>query len=241
MPSMTLRGIVLRHANYRDHDRMLTLFSPEHGRVETLARGCRRPKSPLLPASEFFAQGEFVLFESHDKYTLSNCALEDTYYPLRLDPYRLTCASYLAALCLAAAQPGEPAPGLYALLLQGLHRLAYEESQPPLHVTTAFLLLYAVEIGYKPRMNHCAHCRAPLDTSAGALLDVAAGGFVCPDCGRAAYRLGADQVRWMRQVMAAGLEGQGDGKLDASDLFVVLRRYVESRLETGIKVSQMLP
>lgn len=31
-------AIVLRYANYRDNDRMLTLFSPTRGRIEALAR-----------------------------------------------------------------------------------------------------------------------------------------------------------------------------------------------------------
>lgn len=246
MPSVTLRGIVLRLANYRDHDRMLTLLSPELGRVDALSRGCRRPKSLLLAASELFVQGEFVLFQSHEKYSLTACALADSYYPLRLDPYRLTCASYLAGLCQAAAQPAEPAPELFALLLQGLHLLAYEEDRLPLSVTTAFLLRYAEVIGYKPRLNHCALCRAPLDAQNGALLDVEAGGLVCPDCGgKTAYRLSGGQVAWIRRGLAQGLgageEGEDAGEQDVADLFVILRRYVESRLETTIKVSKLLP
>lgn len=51
-------AIVLRYANYRDNDRMLTLFSPTKGRIEALARGCRKPRSPILNASELFALGD---------------------------------------------------------------------------------------------------------------------------------------------------------------------------------------
>ena len=46
MPSVTTQGIVLRYANYREHDRMLTILSPDYGRIDALSRGCRRPKSP---------------------------------------------------------------------------------------------------------------------------------------------------------------------------------------------------
>ena len=242
MPSETLRAIVLRHANYRDHDRMLTLFSPQQGRVDALSRGCRRPKSPLLAASEVFVQGEFVLFRSGERYTLSSCAIDDTYYPLRLEPYRLTCASYLLGLCQAAVQPGEAAPGLFALLLTGLCHLAYQERELPLSVTTAFLLLYADVIGYRPRLNHCAHCRAPVDSTQGGLLDVEAGGLVCPACAdKTAYRLTAAQVAWIRAVLARGLEEEESLLTDVADLFIVLRRYVESRLEASIKGSGLLP
>ena len=63
------KGIVLRHADYREHDRMLTLLSPTLGRVEALCRGCKRLGSPLLPASELFALGDFELFSGKGRMT----------------------------------------------------------------------------------------------------------------------------------------------------------------------------
>ena len=44
MPSITTQGVVLRFANYRDHDRMLSILSPEFGRVEALSRGKEGPR-----------------------------------------------------------------------------------------------------------------------------------------------------------------------------------------------------
>ena len=81
MPSITTPGIVLRHANYRDHDRMLTILSPHYGRLDVLSRGCRRPKSALMPASELFVHGEFVCYQQNDRATLSSCEITDTLSP----------------------------------------------------------------------------------------------------------------------------------------------------------------
>ena len=86
MPSVTTQGIVLRYANYREHDRMLTILSPDYGRIDALSRGCRRPKSPLMPVSELFVSGEFVLYQSHDHFTLTSCALADSFYPCGWSP-----------------------------------------------------------------------------------------------------------------------------------------------------------
>ncbi len=240
MPAITTRGIVLRHANYRDHDRMLTILSPNYGRMDALSRGCRRPKNALMPASELFVTGEFVLFLQNDHATLTSCQLDDTFYPLRMEPYRLTCASYMAALCAAAAQPGEDASALYALLLRGLYYLAYDKDADPLETTTAFLLLFADATGYRPRLSRCAHCRTPLDLENGAPFDVAAGGLCCPNCAsRNTYRMSVEDIRWMSETIRHGLTPQKN--TGAGTLFDVLRRYVESRLETPIKVSKLLP
>lgn len=240
MPSITTPGIIVRHANYRDHDRMLTILSPAYGRVDVLSRGCRRPKSALLSASELFVHGEFVLYMSNDRSTLTSCALTDTFYPLRLEPYRLTCASYMTALCAAAIQPGQSARELYALLLKGLYYLAYDDDCDPLTTTTAFLLLFADATGYRPRLSRCAHCRTPLELEDGAPFDVAAGGLCCPDCAsRATYPLQKADIVWMSETIRNGLSPQKAN--DAAHLFDMLRRYVETRLETPIKVSRLLP
>ena len=279
MGTLKAEGIVLRHADYRDHDRMLLLLTPDHGLVDALCRGCRRPKSPLLPAGQCFSQGEYMFFRNRDRYTVTACSLLSVHYSLRQEPYRLTCASYMAGLCRAAAQPGEPAPELYALLLWGLNQLASAEDETFLLViTSAFLLRYADVTGYRPRLNHCANCAGALSPPEGAAgvdprapvpgrnggaasgpaayslwWDVQAGGLVCGNCAdKESMRLTGAQAAWMRGVLARGAEAlsailppdpAGAPGVPANEkaLFVALKRYVESRLETTLKVSKMLP
>ena len=240
MPSVTTRGVVVRLVNYRDHDRMLTLLSPQLGRVDALSRGCRRPRSALLAASELFVSGEFVLCDSREHGALTACQIDDTFYPLRLEPYRLTCASYMASLCAAAAQPGQEARQLYELLLRGLYYLAYDPQADPLETTTAFLLLLADVSGYRPRLSRCASCRTPLDVGAGALWDGAAGGLCCPACRtRESARLSQEQIAWMCGVLRGGLTPQKN--TGAGSMFDLLRRYVEDRLETPVRAGRLLP
>lgn len=240
MASITTRGIVLRFANYRDHDRMLSILSPEYGLIDAQSRGCRRPKSALMPASELFVYGEFVLFRSNDRFTLTSCQIDDTFYPLRLEPYKLTCASYMAALCHAGAQPGQEARQMFELLLRGLYLLSYSRHSDPLTLTTAFLLQFADRMGYRPRMRRCAHCRTPLPEEGPWLFDIAAGGFCCSNCAsRATWPVTMEEYIWMCRVIKnplAEMEDTGEKRL-----FDMLRRYVESRLETPIKVSRLLP
>lgn len=241
MPSETLQALVLRHANYRENDRMLTLLSPERGRIDVLSRGCRKPRSALLPSSEVFVHGEFVLFSQNGKLTLTSCAITDSFFPLRLDNDLLTCGMYLLELAQAAAVPEQPARELYELTLRALYLLCYDSSFAPLSLVTAYLLLFASLMGYRPRLNHCAVCRRALDTSRGALLFREAGGLCCAGCApKSADPISAGAVDWMRRTLATGLspEALQNG---ASGLFEPMRRYVESRLDYTIRSSRFLP
>ena len=105
MGQITTNAIVLRRADYRENDRMLTLFSPTLGRIDALCRGCRRQKSPLMAASELFCSGEYVLYQARERTTVISCQIADSYYPLRADYERLSHGVYALELCGAAVQP----------------------------------------------------------------------------------------------------------------------------------------
>ena len=235
MPAITVSAIVLRTVNYRDNDRMLTLLSPALGRLEVLARGCRRPKSPLMSASEVFCTGEYVLFSQRDRHILTSCTLHDSFYPLRLDYSLLSCGAYLLNLCEAAAQPGEESAPLFWLLLKTLHRLAYGQEDRR-GLVSAFLLHYAVVLGYKPRLNHCVHCGRKLEQDEPVLFNCEAGGLSCAICPQTknSLPLTIRQALWLKSVFNSGPEASnglngGDAPFDS------LRCYVETRLERPIK------
>lgn len=188
-------AIVLRYANYRDYDRMLTLLSPTRGKLEVLSRGCRRPKSPLLNASELFALGDFQLYTKQERATLVSANLLETFYPLRGDFDRLSVGVYLLNLAEAAVQPGEPCQELFMLLLHTLSRLTFSDQEwKPL--LAGFLLHYAAVIGFKPRLVHCVGCGRHLTEGEQVYFDLAEGGLCCEAChGKGTVPLAAGQAR----------------------------------------------
>ncbi len=235
MPAITVSAIVLRSVNYRDNDRMLTLLTPNLGRVEVMSRGCRRPKSPFMSSSEVFCTGEYVLFSQHDRKILTSCTLHDSFYPLRLDYGLLSCGAYLLNLCEAAAQPEEESGSLFWLLLRTLHRLAYGQEERR-GIISGFLLHYASVLGYKPRLNHCVHCGRKLAEDEPVYFDCEAGGLACSKCPKteSSLPLNQKQAGWLQTVFRDGPEASAT--LQGSDApFDSLRCYVETRLEKPVK------
>ena len=118
-------AIVLRHADYRDNDRMITLLSPSRGRIDALIRSCRKPKSHNLNAGELFALGDYMLVEKGGRNTVTSVRLIETFYPLRNDYTRLTVGVYLLNLADAAAEPEQEQRELFMLLIHTLSRLTF--------------------------------------------------------------------------------------------------------------------
>ena len=245
-------AIVLRSANYRDNDRMLTLFSPTRGRLEVLSRGCRRPRSPLLAASEVFALGDFELYTKGNHLSLVGARLIETFYPLRNDFDRLACGTYLLNLCEEAIQPGQNAQELFMLLLHTLSRLTFsDQAWRPL--LSGFLLHYSGIEGFKPRLNHCVRCGRAFADEEDAFFD-ADGGLCCDACHKRdlaedalrripqihRFPVSAAQCRWMRHALTVG----SSRWLDAEDTpapYPLLRRYVETHLDAPVRSASMLP
>ena len=231
MAYQSTQAIVLRRVDYREHDRILTLLTPGRGRVDAVARGCRRPKSPLMPVCELFILGEYVLYKGKGHETVTSCAVSDSFYPLRDDFDRLSYASLMLGAALSAAQPEEPQEHLMILLTRSLARLAYSDMDAAA-VTAAFLLHFATLIGYKPRLNHCVLCGQVLAPGEGAWLNPMAGGLVCKACYRResdATPLDGPTIEWLRSVLKVGIDKTEPALRQAP--VAALKRYVEQLIE----------
>ena len=234
MASVTTQGIVLRHADLHENDRMLTLLSPSMGRIDALCRGCKRPNSPLMSCSEWFAMGEYVLFMGKGKATVTSCSLTESFYPLREDYDSLRYATLMLKLCEETAQPGQESLHLYTLLARSLGRLAYTD-RPGETVTAGFLLHYAVISGYAPVTDRCVSCGSPADDA--AIFDVESGGILCRQCAssvRNGFPLRKGQLNWLREVRKNGIDRYE--RADEDPPLELLIRFAETRSERRLRL-----
>lgn len=201
MPSeLKIKCIVLSTADYGDHDRMLTLFSPEHGRIDARARNCRKATSPLLSCVQPFTYGEYLLFHYKDKNTVNQGTVLETFYPLREDADRFTAAAFAGALVRSAAQDGEENEALFSLLYRTFSYLAYGENTAA-DMLTAFLVRFLSVTGFQPALTRCAVCGADLTQQRRIGFDAEKGGAVCFMCAPFAKSVSPRSLEAMRRIL----------------------------------------
>lgn len=186
MSVFTTSGLVIRRADYSDYDRMVTLFAPEYGRIDAIARGCRRPKSPLVNVVEPFTSGEFQLYAYKERFSIEQCQISESYFDLRNDYDRLCHGVYWLKLLDTVILPDSPAPDLFVMTLRALAHLSYGE-MPLEMVTMAFEMHFMALNGYAPRMDSCVKCGKPINGD--ARFDARLGGAVCLNCPSSAPRI----------------------------------------------------
>ena len=149
--------VVLRQSAYRDNDRMLTLFARDSGRIDALARGCRKQGSPLLAASEPFCCGEYTFYVKKDRYYVNQCEVKNQFFSIHKDVRALCAASVFLEACEKAVVWGQPGPRLFSLLVNCLYAL--DENPAREAELLAFFSIKMMDIlGQRPDFTACADC-----------------------------------------------------------------------------------
>lgn len=233
-------GLVIRHADYGDYDRMVTLLTPRYGRLEAVARGCRRLKSPIVNAAELFTSGEYTLFEKNGRYSIEQCQITDSFFDLRTDYDRLVHGVYWLHLLEALIQPGIPADEAFMMTLRALAYLNYSRLDPVL-ITMAFEMhLMAIE-GYPPRVDSCVVCQRPLDGQAN--FDPIRGGAACVHCAPTAQKISYGARRIMYRLPATKFDSveKLEGHPDWPEAARLFRAYIKQRVTIQEKFLPPLP
>jgi DNA repair protein RecO (recombination protein O) len=58
--SLQTRGIILSRTDYGEADRIITVLTPDHGKLRLMARGVRKPKSKLAGGIELFSVSDLA-------------------------------------------------------------------------------------------------------------------------------------------------------------------------------------
>ena len=174
---LTTPGLVLRVTDYNDRDALLTLLTPEYGKLTVKARGLRRKNSPLIAPCQLLAYGEFTLFEYRGQYTVNEAHSIELFSPLRRDLCKLSLGTYFAQAAEVVAQEDLPNPEVLSLVLNCLHGLS-KLDVPENKVKAVFELRIACLAGYQPDLFGCHVCGFPTPE----LFDISEGLLECGKC-----------------------------------------------------------
>ena len=186
-------GVVLRTTDTKETDKILTVLSPQLGKIPVIARGARRKNSRLAAACQLLAYDELTVYKRGAWYLLDEAATLELFPGVRRD-IELT-----EAVCPEEA----PAPELAALLLNGLYALCYLEKDPVL-VKAAFQWRLMALAGFQPFTDNCAVCGAA--EPAAPMLDVVHGVVRCGGCkggGGLSLPLTAAGLAALRHILTA--------------------------------------
>ena len=143
-------GIILRIRPLTETSLIVQWLSPEHGRIDTAAKGARRNKSPFRGKLDLFFEAAFTFVPSRrsELHTLREVSVLDTHPALRTDLARLQLASYAVTLIEQTTEKQTPLPEFHDFFRGLLKHLGTHPAEPKLAL--AFELKLLSHLGQQP-------------------------------------------------------------------------------------------
>jgi len=171
-------AIILKRFDLGEADRLLTLLTPHHGKIEVVAKGARKLISPKTGHVELFTRADMLIHRGRDLGIVSQAEMDKPYLELRENLILGAYASYAAELADRFTLSGdEDTRQIFTLLDDTFDRLCSESD--------ARLVLRYYEIhlldaaGFRPELNECVIGHEDVQPE-DQFFSYTEGGVVCP-------------------------------------------------------------
>src|SRR5690348_12620325 len=111
-------GIILKRKNYRESDRLITIFTKEFGKVKTIAKGIRKISSKRAGHLEIFTHAQFTLYEGRGLDYITEATAIHQYEGFRNDLGKASFAYYLCELADYLLPEGQEQDEIYARMCE---------------------------------------------------------------------------------------------------------------------------
>jgi len=195
-------AICIRAIDYSETSQIVTFFARAAGKIDAIAKGSKRPKSPFDGPIEVLSHGNIVFIDSAGEKlaTLTEFQQQPALINLRNDLFVPYTCLFAAELLNNLTDDYDPHPELFDGFLDFLHNvneqhLTTNQRRDILALLILFQLILLKEVGLKPVLDRCVNCRKsgrvglappPLDQSILDVPDVyfsnSANGLICRDC-----------------------------------------------------------
>lgn len=219
--------------DYREADKLVTVFSTVRGKSQVIAKGVKKPGSSLRALVQPFCHVQLYLVKGQSMAVIAQGRMIDFYGNIRQDLFTAMQAVYIMELLDKTLMDEVPLPRLFYSTHQVL-RAMNEGCVTPL-LLRYFEVRLLVELGYSPVLDRCVGCGST-EISAG-LFKLAAGGLLCPQCARQETGLIAirpDSLALLRLLINASphvIDRIHSSPASLNQLEYFLEQYLEYYLE----------
>lgn len=180
--SFRASAVVLRHSDWGEADRLLTVYTRERGKVRALAKGARKLTSRKAGHLEPFTYVTLQLAKGRDLLIVTQAETVNAYLSLRDDLVKTGYAAYVIELMDRFTYEEEGGnPPLFNLLVDTLGRIEKEA------VAWLSIRYYEMRLldfmGFRPQLFECANCSREI-LPEDQYYSFTAGGVICPRCGQ---------------------------------------------------------
>ncbi len=179
-----VNAIVIKTVDYKDNDKILTLYSLEYGKITATIKGVKKSGAKLKFASEPFCFCEYILAVKGDRYTVINASHIDTFYNLRLNLKKYYTVALVGEFVNKLIEDGTQDEYLFDLIINTVKNICYNENE--LFYLSNFLIEATKILGYGISDYNCFKCGEEINGR--VFFSFKNAEFSCGDCVEEGFR-----------------------------------------------------
>jgi DNA repair protein RecO (recombination protein O) len=244
MANYKMQAINLKSYNLAESDKIIVMYSKEHGIVRCVAKGIKKPTSKLGGRMQSLMANKLLMASGKKLDIVCQAELIDSFKEIRSDINKLSYAIYCAELINNFGLENDTnSSQIYDLFFECLKNIALSPGvEDVLWTVIRFKMRFMKQLGYAVELNHCVRCNDKISENA-FFFCAESGGVVCNNCKNDGYKLDdldSNIIRIMKDAVNFDFPEFAVNKITLGYCFDLLKQYVSLRSHKKLKSSELI-
>ena len=248
MANYRAQAINLKSYNLGESDKIMVMYSRDHGLIRCVAKGAKKSTSSLGGRMQLLIANNLLLAKGRNLDIICQAEVLDSFSSIRSDMTKLIYSFYCAELINNFGLENDPnCKNIYDLSFEALKNISiFTSLEEILWTVIRFKLKLMEQLGYAVELDSCVRCNdTELNYSSYHFFCSESGGVICSKCEEKANKTLEIDKRHINVLKDAQMydfpeDEKNFDKLLLYSCFNILKEYVSVRSDKKLKTPEMI-
>ncbi len=248
MPQYRTQAINLKSYNLGEADKIIVMYSKDHGIIKCVAKGVKKAKSSLGGRMQSFMANNLLLAKGRNLDIVCQAENIESFHKLKTDYDKLSYAFYCAELInVFGTENDSNSSRIYDILFETFKNISiFDNSEECMWTVLRFKLKLAEYLGYAVELDNCARCnRAEKKFRTYHFFCPETGGVICSECflkSHKTFEIDKRHIKLFRDALCYDFpfETEYTDKNLLFSSFNILKEFISQRSDKKLKTAEMI-
>lgn len=250
MANYCAKAINLKSYNLGESDKIMIMYTREHGIIRGVAKGVKKSTSKLGGRMQLLVANNLMLAKGRNLDIICQAEIIDGFMKIRSDMTKLIYSFYCAELISSfGLENDHNSEQIYDILFEALKNISiFSSTEEILWTVIRFKLKLMEQLGYAVELKQCAKCNNTEETySSYHFFCPDSGGVICNNCCQQTVHMTNIEIDKrhtgiMRDALMYDFPENDSNydKLALYSCFDIMKQYVSIRTDKKLKTPEMI-
>lgn len=236
MNSKNHDALIIRSINYKDSDKIYTIFVRDLGKISSKAKGVRKFSSKRMSSLDTLNFIRVGLYGNNEIRTITETKLIHSFSGIKSNLNKLKSAYYMIEIVNKAIYESPDSETIFDLLLKCLKRLE-ETNYLDTRIENYFEYQFLALSGYNLNISSCSYCSNDVDKNLQNSFNFEMNGVVCSECSSHLVNILSKQDIETFNFLDSG---QKCDNLEFRKVDEILKYYISNLVGSSLKSQKFL-